>query len=265
MIKLLISSYDVLLRRFIRDVALAVQQLGRLLNFSKFVHAFFMENMEKQTVCPCVYSIEETHMTETEKVSVKPVNTVTLYLSAPLLTLINAKSGEANQYSATWIMKLLTEHFKDEIITRYGQQTFDALVVRYSQTSVEQTEANNREKEEHYKRKLEKLELLKRELAIKEKNASTYGDIAKNASEKREMEKKAKEIQIRNSPQFRELETKQKLLESGLVKWQEKVKTEPFVPFGVFQTREQLQTAIPERMLDLAGIKQKIEEMLKRL
>lgn len=102
-------------------------------------------------------------------------NLLPLRLDSRLQTALNKLSGEKKQLLATYVLRLLVEHCKNELST----EAYAELLERYSKT-IEQQVAEKKLKEQ---KRLEREKLndsfRERELALKEKNAQAYEDISK--------------------------------------------------------------------------------------
>lgn len=126
----------------------------------------------------------------------EPPNSVRVFLNLDLRLLINQDCAKTDQLPATFILKLLTEHYKN----RLPKEVYDALIEEYSMTALEQRERKRLKKQE--KERKEDRETLKLreeislcEIRLREKNLANpdyWKDRLAQAKEKLEIHLSAK-------------------------------------------------------------------------
>lgn len=113
-------------------------------------------------------------------------NAVSLFLPLRLKMLIQQDCARNDQLPATVILRILTEHFKDEI----PKNEFDALIYQYSLTAYEQKEAKKQKekepKQDAHERKLRE-EIAHYEAALRERE---------NAYIRTKLERRKRELSI---------------------------------------------------------------------
>lgn len=80
----------------------------------------------------------------------KGSNSARIALTLELLNIINEFAGKEDQNSGFWIMKRLLIHdkeFKEKIIQKYGNDTYETSLRRYSKTNLEQRRDKEMKKE----------------------------------------------------------------------------------------------------------------------
>ena len=106
-----------------------------------------------------------------------------IFWEGEIEVILNENSGKCSQKRATFIQKLMVEHYRDDIIRRFGSDTYDRLHKKYSMTAFEQKKAKAereakklKQKEEKLRLQKERLKLKREELKIRKENSAIRGD-----------------------------------------------------------------------------------------
>jgi hypothetical protein len=130
-------------------------------------------------------NLEIDGLTESMTEKEKPQNLLNLRLDARLQTALNKLSGNNNQLPATYVLKVLVEHCKNEL----SQEAYEELIERYSKTIEQQVK--EKELKQQLREEKERLaqEFRLRELALKEQNAETYKEMSPEQREIAELKR----------------------------------------------------------------------------
>jgi len=90
-----------------------------------------------------------------------------IFWEGEIEVILNENSGKCSQKRATFVQKLMVEHFKDEIVKRFGRDTYDKLHKKYSLTAFEQKKAKAEREAKKLKKAEEKLRIQKERLKLK--------------------------------------------------------------------------------------------------
>lgn len=121
-------------------------------------------------------------------------NYIPLVLDTRLLMAVNGKASQNKQLSATYIMKMLVKHCKDDLTP----ETYRELIERYSKTVYEQRKEKLAKKEAKLKREEERLNLKRQELKLAKQNAKSYGK-AVNIGVQKRVEKEIEDLEAEAS------------------------------------------------------------------